>query len=288
MKYGFIEEHRHEFSICAMCRALEVSPSGYYRWRSRPRSEREQENQRLLVKIRQIHEASRRNYGSPKVYKKLRQAGEQVNHKRVERLMKEHGVRAKRVKKFKATTSSRHTLPVAGNILNREFQQAAPDRAWAGDITYIWTEEGWLYLAVFIDLFSRMVVGWSMSERMTSELVESALLMGVARRGGQAPLLVHTDRGSQYASASFRELVGKAFSTQSMSRKGNCWDNAVAESFFSALKLEVVHEERFRTRGEATLAIFDYIEVFFNRERIHSANDYLSPAEYERRFRQAA
>ncbi len=283
-----MEEHRREFSISAMCRALEVSPSGYYRWRSRPQSKRGQEDERLLEKIRQIHKESRRNYGSPKVLRKLRQAGEQVNHKRVEKLMKEHGIRAKRVKKFKATTTSRHTLPVAENLLNREFAQTAPDRAWAGDITYIWVGEGWLYLAVFIDLYSRMVVGWSMSERMTSGLVEAALAMGVARRGGRAPLLVHTDRGSQYASAGFRQLVADVFSTQSMSRKGNCWDNAVAESFFSALKLELVHHEHFRTRREATTAIFDYIEVFFNRSRIHSAIDYLTPAEYEERYKRAA
>jgi putative transposase len=288
VKYGFIDEHREEFSILAMCRVLEVSPAGYYGGRARPQSKREGENARLLEQIRAIHAQSRQNYGSPKVYRKLRQGGEGCNHKRVERLMREHGIRAKRVKKFKATTASKHSLPVAENVLNRGFEQVAPDRAWAGDITYVWTEEGWVYLAVFIDLFSRMVVGWSMSERMTSELVEAALSMGVARRGGRAPLLVHTDRGSQYASASFRELVGKVFSSQSMSRKGNCWDNAVAESFFSALKLELVHHERFRTRREATMATFDYIEVFYNRSRIHSATGYLSPAEYEEQFKRAA
>lgn len=242
----------------------------------------------MLAKIREIHEQSRKLYGSPKVYQKLRQQGEQVNHKRVERLMKEHGVRARRVKKFRATTNSKHTLPVAENLLNRQFQQTAPGRAWAGDITYIWTDEGWLYVAVFIDLFSRMVVGWSMRAHMTSELVEAALRMGVARRGGHAPRLVHTDRGSQYASASFRQLVADVFCTQSMSRRGNCWDNAVAESFFSALKLELVHHERFQTRRQATTQIFDYIEVFYNRSRIHSAIGYLSPAEYEERFERAA
>lgn len=281
-------EHQEEFNILTMCRVLEVSPAGYYRWRARPQSQRAKENERLLEKIRAIYAESRQNYGSPKIYRKLRQDGEECNHKRVERLMKEHEMRAKRVRKFKATTHSKHTLPVAENLLNREFQPAAPDQAWAGDITYVWTEEGWLYLAVFIDLFSRMVVGWSMSERMTTELVEAALRMGVARRGGRAPLLVHTDRGSQYASASFRRLVEQVFSLQSMSRKGNCWDNAVAESFFSALKLELVHHERFQTRREATMATFDYIEVFYNRSRIHSATGYLSPAEYEEQFKRAA
>lgn len=271
-----------------MCRVLEVSPAGYYRWRGRPPSDREQENERLLAKIRRIHEESRHNYGSPKVYQQLCQRGEQVNHKRVERLMKVHGIRAKRARKFKATTNSQHRHPVAENILSREFQQTAPNEAWAGDITYVWTEEGWLYLAVFLDLYSRMVVGWSMNSRMSSEIVEAALTMAIARRGGRAPRLIHTDRGSQYASASFRELVGKIFSTQSMSRKGNCWDNAVAESFFSGLKLELVHHEKFATRQEATMAIFDYIEVFYNRSRIHSSIGYLSPAEYEEKFKRAA
>ena len=288
MKYGFIHERRDGFDVLTLCRVLEVSPSGYYRFRDRPPSARGKENERLLTKIRAIHEEGRHNYGSPKIYHKLRQDGEECNHKRVERLMKEHEIRAKRSRKFRATTNSKHTLPVAENLLNREFRPAAPDQAWAGDITYVWTEEGWLYAAVFIDLFSRMVVGWSMSERMTSELVEAALRMGVARRGGRAPLLVHTDRGSQYASASFRRLVEQVLSSQSMSRKGDCWDNAVAESFFSALKLELVHHERFQTRREATMAIFDYIEVFYNRSRIHSATGYLSPAEYEEQFKRAA
>lgn len=288
MKYGFIAEHRDTFNVLTMCRLLEVSPSGYYRFRVRRPSARAKENERLLTKIRAIHEESRQVYGSPKVYRQLRREGEACNHKRVERLMKEHQLKAKRARKFKATTNSQHTLPVAENLLNREFQPGAPDRAWVGDITYIWTAEGWLYLAVFIDLFSRMVVGWSISERMTTELVEAALGMGITRRGGRAPRLVHTDRGSQYASDRFRELVEQVFALQSMSRKGNCWDNAVAESFFSALKVEMVDHEEFETRREATLAVFDYIEVFYNRKRIHSATGFLSPAEYEEQFKGAA
>jgi len=271
-----------------MCRVLEVAASGYYRFREKIESEREKQNRQLKEKIKQIHLASRSNYGSPKIYQKLRQDGEVVNHKRVERLMKEEGIRAKRVRKFKATTNSGHKLPVAENVLNREFTVDAPNKAWAGDITYIWTDEGWLYLAVFLDLYSRMVVGWSMSERMKTELVVDALLMGYNRRAGNLMPLIHSDRGSQYAAVDFTDKLDILGFKQSMSRKGNCWDNAVAESFFSALKLELVHHERFRTRQEAIDKIFDYIEVFYNRQRVHSTNNYLSPMEYEERFSRAA
>lgn len=270
-----------------MCRVLEVSRSGYYRWRSHPRSKRAQENDQLLGKIQALHSDSRQNYGSPKIYRRLRQQGEDCNHKRVERLMREKGIRAKRVKKFKVTTNSRHSQPVADNILDRGFTVSEPNKAWVSDITYVWTDEGWLYLAIFLDLYSRMVVGWSMSERMTSELIVSAFLMGQGRRGGVKPL-IHSDRGSQYASSSFREQLAAHRCLQSMSRKGNCWDNAVAESFFSALKLELVSDERFKNRQQARDRIFEYIEVFYNRGRIHSAVGYLSPAEYEEKFNLAA
>lgn len=288
MKYGFIREHQQEFSISAMCRLLEVSVSGYYRWRSRPRSKRAQENERLLSTIQAIHKESRQNYGSPKVYRRLRQQGEGCNHKRVERLMRDHQIKAKRVKKFKVTTDSRHNEPVAENILNRSFRVNEPDKIWVSDITYLWTAEGWLYLAIFLDLFSRMVVGWSMSERISSQLVVSAFEMGQERRGGAVSLVVHSDRGSQYASSRFRRELAARGCQQSMSRRGNCWDNAVAESFFSALKLELVADEGFENRQQARDSIFEYIEVFYNRSRIHSATDYLSPAEYEEQFKRAA
>jgi transposase InsO family protein len=234
-----------------------------------------------------IHKESRNQYGSPKVYRHLRKLGEACNHKRVERLMREGGIRAKRVKKFKVTTNSRHSEPVAENVLDRAFTVSEPNKVWVSDITYLWTAEGWLYLAIFLDLFSRMVVGWSMSERMTSELVVSAFEMGQKRRGGVSPM-IHSDRGGQYASASFREELAAQGCPQSMSRRGNCWDNAVAESFFSALKLELVEGERFDSRCEAKGKVFDYIEVFYNRSRIHSATGYLSPAEYEEKFKRAA
>lgn len=201
--------------------------------------------------------------------------------------MRENSIRAKRVKKFKVTTNSRHNEPVADNVLARAFRVSKPDLVWVSDVTYIWTDEGWLYLAIFLDLFSRMIVGWSMSERMTSELVVDAFLMGQQRRGGVCPM-IHSDRGSQYASTAFRERLEAWKCQQSMSRKGNCWDNAVAESFFSALKLELVQEKRFNKRQEAVDEVFDYIEVFYNRSRIHSANEYLSPVEYEERFKPAA
>jgi putative transposase len=288
VKYGFIKEHTQEFAIKTMCRVLEVSASGYYRWRNRPQSERAQENERLVGKIRLIHGESRNNYGSPKVYRRLRQHGELCNHKRVERLMRENSIRAKRVKKFKLTTNSRHSEPVADNVLGRVFKASEPDKVWVSDVTYVWTEEGWLYLAVFIDLFSRIVVGWSMSERMSPDLVVAAFQMGQHRRGGGVCPLIHSDRGSQYASASFRRQLEVHYCRQSMSRRANCWDNAVAESFFSALKLELVHKNQFKGRQEAVDDIFDYIEVFYNRSRIHSASEYLSPAEYEERFKTAA
>lgn len=197
MKYGFIQEHRKEFSVSAMCRVLEVSVSGYYRWLGRAASNREQDNERLLTMIRIIHKQSRHNYGSPKVYRHLRKLGETCNHKRVERLMREEGIRAKRVKKFKVTTSSHHSQPVAENVLSRAFRVSEPDKVWVSDITCLWTAEGWLYLAIFLDLFSRMIVGWSMSNRIESELIVSGFEMGQKRRGGSVSPLVHSDRGSQ-------------------------------------------------------------------------------------------
>lgn len=198
--------------------------------------------------------------------------------------MKEHGIKAKRVKKFTRTTDSRHSLPVAENVLERNFWVMRPDEVWTSDITYIWTDEGWLYLVVFLDLYSRLVVGWTVSERMTVEFVEAAFLQAQQRRAGAVSPLVHSDRGSQYASAAFRERLAAWGCQQSMSRKGNCWDNAVTESFFGNLKSEMVHHERFRTRQEAKDKLFDYIEVFYNRMRIHSTISYFAPVEYEARY----
>jgi len=281
-----MRDHQAEFSIAAMSRALEVSASGYYRWRQRPRSERTRENERLLKEIIAIHGASRATYGSPKIHRRLRQQGERVNHKRVARLMRENAIRAKRVKKFRVvTTDSRHNLPVAENVLAREFTVARPNQVWTSDITYVRTTEGWLYLAVFLDLYSRLVVGWAVSERLTTEFVERAFGQAQQRRRQAVSPLVHSDRGSQYASHSFRAKLAAWNCTQSMSRRGNCWDNAVTESFFGILKTEL--GDRFETRQQAGDQIFDYIEVFYNRQRMHSASDYFAPAEYEARYHEA-
>lgn len=228
-----------------------------------------------------IHQTSRNNYGSPRVHEELKHKGIHCNHKTVEKIMHDNGIRAKRKKKFKATTNSKHNLPVAENLLNRQFKVDMQDQTWVSDITYLCTDEGWLYLAVFIDLFSRRVVGWSMSSTMTAELVLNAFRMGIGRRVGKVTPLVHSDRGSQYASDLFRAELKLRSCLQSMSRKGNCWDNAVAESFFSSLKLELVNHEKFKTRKEAQEKIFDYIEVYYNRQRIHSSLNYLSPEEFE-------
>jgi putative transposase len=281
-----MRDHQTEFSVTAMSRALDVSVAGYYRWRKRPPSARARENERLLTKITAIHAASRATYGSPKIYRRLRQQGEAVNHKRVARLMREHAIRAKRVEKFRAaTTDSRHSLPVAENVLDRKFTAAAPNQVWTSDITYLGTAEGWLYLVVFLDLYSRLVVGWAVSEHLTVGFVEQAFGQAQHRRGQAVSPLVHTDRGSQYASHSFRARLAAWNCQQSMSRRGNCWDNAVTESFFGVLKAEL--GDRFETRQQASDQLFDYIEVFYNRQRMHSASGYLAPAEYEARYHQA-
>jgi putative transposase len=271
-----------------MCRVLEVSWSGYYRFRQRKPSARAKENARLLEQITALDEESRKSYGSPKIYRCLRRAGERVNHKRVARLMREHGSRAKRASRFIRTTDSRHRLPVAEKVLARRFQVSSPNEVWVSDITCIWTDEGWVYLAIFLDLYSRLVVGWAVSAQLNTRVVEQAFLMGQHRRGQAVSPLVHSDRGSQDASTAFRARLAAWDCQQSMSRKGNCWDNAVAESFFGVLKSELVHHERFQTRQEATDKLFDYIEVFYNRSRIHSATGYLAPAQYEARYKQAA
>lgn len=263
-----------------MCRVLQVSTSGYYDWRRRPPVSREAD-EKLLVEIKAIHAESKRRYGSPRVHKKLRQRGIRCGQKRVARLMREHGLRARRRRRFKATTDSRHTLPVAENVLERQFEAEVPDARWAADITYIWTQQGWLYLAVVMDLFSRRIVGWSMQETMERSLVISALQMALRARRPPPGLLHHSDRGSQYASGDYQELLRQASCTCSMSRKGNCWDNAPLESFFSTLKTELVYERRFETRQQARAEIFEFIEVWYNRQRLHSSLGYLSPADYE-------
>lgn len=264
-----------------MCQLLEVSTSAYYDWLKRSPTPREKENAMLTELIKELFESQRKRCGTRTLKKALARQGFQVSRRRIGRLMKQAGLECKTKKKFKATTDSKHAYPVAPNLLNREFQVDQPNQVWVGDITYVWTEEGWLYLATVIDLFSRRIVGWSMDNKMKTSLVNDALLMALWQRKPERGLLWHTDRGSQYASDSHRQLLQTHGITQSMSRKGNCWDNAVAESFFHTLKIELIHQHRFATREEAKRAIFDYIEVFYNRQRFHSTNDYWSPVDFE-------
>lgn len=282
MKYAFIKMHDQKYPIETMCRVLNASRSGYYQWRRGGIPQRQVRQRELLAKIKKIHEGSRRNYGSPRILRELRKAGIVVNHKTVEELMKRNGIQAKRKKKFKATTNSKHNLPIADNLLNRNFKANKPNETWVGDITYIATEEGWLYLAAWIDLCTRKVVGWSMASRMTADLVVDAFRMAIFRQKRQIPNIVHSDRGSQYASGDFRKELKKYGCKQSMSRKGDCWDNAVSESFFGTLKNELVYHEKYKTREEARLSIFDYIEMFYNKRRIHSYLNYVSPEEFEK------
>jgi putative transposase len=281
VKYGWIKEHHHEFNVVLMCRMLGVCRSSYYDWLNTPISSSKLETQHIMELIAMIFTKSRNTYGTRRIQRALAKEGIQISRRRIKKLMNEQGFVVKTKKKFKATTDSNHSLPVADNLLDRDFNPMRPNQTYAGDITYVPTEEGWLYLAVVIDLFSRQIVGWSMDRTMRAELVNNALLMAIWKRKPARGLLWHTDRGSQYASDSHRAILKAHGIIQSMSRKGNCWDNAVSESFFHTLKTELIHHHKFKTREEAKQAIFEYIEIFYNRVRMHSANDYLSPVEYE-------
>jgi putative transposase len=282
--FRFVRDHARRFPVALMCRVLGVSRSGYYAWQHRPESARRLENRRLRAKIRTIHKESRATYGSPRVHQALQAQGESCGRHRVARLMREDDLKAKVKKRYKATTDSKHTLPVAPNLLQRDFSPSGPNQVWASDITYVWTGEGWLYLAVTLDLFHRAVVGWSMSRRIDRHLVIDALTMAIKRRGPGPGLIHHSDRGSQYASADFQALLAKHGFRCSMSRKGDCWDNAPVESFFGTLKQELVFHQRYRTRHQARQSLFDYIERFYNRRRLHSALGYLSPAQFEEAY----
>jgi putative transposase len=289
MKYTFIHEHRAQFSLCVLCRMLEVTHSGYYAWRQRPRSQRRQQDEQLLVHIRKIYEQSQGRYGSPRVHQELQAQGVRCSEKRVARLMQEQHLVAVPPRRFVVTTDSQHALPVAPNELDRQYQvEAVADvnHVWASDITYVPTAEGWLYVAVVLDLKSRKVIGWGMEASLEQGLVSGALEMALGQRQPQPGLLHHSDRGSQYASRHYQGLLQRQGISCSMSRKGNCWDNAPVESFFATLKKELVHRENYRTREEAKASLFQYIEVFYNRQRRHSALGYLSPEEYERRLQQ--
>jgi putative transposase len=283
MRYRAIQEHDRRVPIRLMCRALAVSPAGYYAWRDRPESRRSVHNRTLLSAIRVIHRESRETYGSPSIWDALIKQGHGVGKHRIARLMRAEGIRAKTVKKWRATTQSSHRMPVAANVLDRQFSITRPNRVWAGDITSLWTTEGWLYLAVVLDLYSRAVIGWALEARLTGDLARQALTMAIRHRAPKSGLLHHSDRGSQYAATAYQQLLTTHGMTGSMSRRGNCWDNACVESFFGTLKRELIYHRQYRTREEATQDIFEYIEVFYNRLRRHSTLGYYSPAEFEAR-----
>ena len=260
---------------------MQVSRSGYYAWRRRGKSLRQRENDRLIPIVKAAHKKSKGTYGARRIAEEIKAHGKACGRGRAGTLMKLADVAAKQKKKFKATTDSKHNLPVASNLLNRQFEVKEPDRVYVSDITYIWTGEGWLYLAVILDLFSRQIVGWSLSTRMTRKLIMNALLMAIWRRRPDPGLIFHSDRGSQYCSTDFQKMLKTHGMISSMSRKGNCWDNAVAESFFGSLKTERVFFSNYKTREEARRDIVDYIEMFYNSNRRHSYLGYVSPKEFE-------
>lgn len=281
MRYRFIHEHLVEFSVRVMCRVVGVSPSGYYAWRARPESARSREDRRLKAKIRTFHKKSRGTYGAARIHADLSEDGEGCGRHRVARLMREDGLVGAKAKQFKTTTNSKHSDPVAANVLNQQFSVDAADRVWAGDITYLHTRDGWCYLAVLLDLHSRFVVGWALSSSLDRELPLAALEQAVARRQPGPGLLHHSDRGCQYTCGEYQERLAKLNMAVSMSRTGNCYDNAVVESFFDSLKTEIGHE-LFESREHARREVFEYIEVFYNGRRRHSALGQISPAAFER------
>jgi putative transposase len=268
--------------VRVLCAALDVSPAGYYAWRERPASARRRQRDALLVQIRAVHAEAKARYGSPRVHAELAARGQGCCVNTVAKLMRAHGIRAKTARKFRCTTDSDHDLPVAANLLDRQFDPQAPNKAWVADITYIPTREGWLYLAAVEDLFARRVVGWAMADHMSSRLVVDALALAVQRRLPGEGLLAHSDRGSQYASEHYQRLLAAHGIVCSMSRRADCWDNAPMESFFASLKKELVHGADFAARAEARAALVEYIEVFYNSQRRHSSLGYVPPNEYER------
>jgi len=278
----FIENHKEEFPILLMCQVLEVSESGYYAWIKREPSEREQADEELGERIEDAYDKNRRVYGSPRIHAELKEQGVHCGRKRVARLMRERGINAKSKRRKMKTTDSQHDNPVAPNVLAREFSADAPNTKWVSDITGIETLEGWLYLAAIVDIYSRFVVGWAMGKERDEQLITNAALMALARRRPGAGLLHHSDRGSQYTSQGYQDLLKQHEIEISMSRKGDCYDNALMESFFGTFKEECVERHTFKTRSEARQVTFEYLEVFYNRQRKHSSLGYVSPANYEK------
>lgn len=283
MRYAFIRAHQYEYTISKMCAVLDVSSSGYYDWRDRPESLRTQRNTHLVKLIKHHHGASRHTYGSPRIHQDLVAAGESVSLNRVSRLMRANGIQSKMAKKFVITTESKHTLRPAPDRLKRKFNTLLPNQSWVTDTTFIETRKGWLYLAIVLDLYSRMVIGWGMGDRNNTTLVSDALTMAARHRDKAKGVIVHSDQGSTYASGSYQALLQDKEMVCSMSRKGECLDNAVAESFFGTLKTEHVDHEDYKTHEEAKQSLFEYIEVFYNRKRRHSYLGYMSPEEFEKR-----
>ena len=282
MKFRFIHQERRWFGVDALCDAMGVSRGGYWSWLRRRPGPRQQADAVLLADIRRIHEEKRRVYGSPRIHDRLQKEGTRCGRKRVERLMRANGLRAKQGKKYKPTTTdSQHHFPVAATLLNRQFRRERPNEVWVADITSIATEEGWLYLAAIMDLYSRRIVGWAMGDRIDRCLPLRALHMAAQRRRPRPGLLHHSDQGSQYASGDYQQALEQYGMICSMSRRGNCYDNAPMESWFHSLKVELVQDEVYRSRREATAAIFEYIEVFYNGQRSHSGIGGLTPAEIE-------
>lgn len=283
MRFAFIEQHARTYPVRLMCRVLEVSPSGYYGWRSRPESARSVSNRQLLDDVRRIHAGHHRCYGSPRVHAVLCGEGRSLSRGRVERLMRRHGIRALAGRRFRpCTTNSRHDLPIAPNLLKQAFSAAMPNTVWLADITYLPTEEGWLYLAALLDLATRKIVGWSMRDHLRTELTTAALMMAAQRQRPGPSLIHHSDRGSQYAAEAYLKQLASMKAAPSMSRTGCCYDNAPMESFFHTLKVELVHQRCWATRDEARRDLFAYIEGYYNRKRIHSALGYITPEQAER------
>ena len=281
MKFAFIDEEKACWPIETLCDVLGVSRSGYYAWKERPPASRTTADACLLVEIKAAYAVGRGGYGSPRIQRELRKRGRRVGKKRVERLMRCEGIRARRRRKFRVTTDSRHSDPIAPNILGRKFTVAALNTAWVTDVTYVWTNEGWLYLAAILDLCSRRVVGWAVGPSNDRKLALDALKRALATRQLAPGLVHHSDRGSTYASADYRDALRECGAVASMSRKGDCWDNAVAESFFATIKGEMIDHEDFQTRAEAAVAIADFIDCFYNVQRMHSSIGYMSPIEFE-------
>jgi transposase InsO family protein len=284
VRFEFIRAEKANYPVRLLCSTLDVSRSGYYAWRDRPASQRARADAQLAAHVVAVHNRSRKAYGSPRVHAELRARGVRVGRKRVERVMRENGIVARRKRRFRRTTDSKHSQPIAPNLLARQFETTAPNQVWVTDVTAIWTQQGWSYLAAILDLFSRRVVGWSMSESNDTELALDTLYAGMRERKPRSGLLHHSDRGSPYASDDYRAVLAQRGIVASMSRKGDCWDNAVAESFFATLRAELVDHEQYTTRAEAKSSIGDYIDNFYNVERRHSHLAYINPIEFELRF----